>query len=332
MSNMVLARIPTHPKNINKNMIRNGYFLDPVNQLNQSEYSRNYYQPITTIDSWDLSSNNGTASVQLTDFEGIKFQVDNVDEILNNPYSNFLHNVLSKEFQHYPNDKIYTISIVGNIKTCVLGYNNIWFTALSTQNGFGTRTFSIEEKNISSPLSIVFQLNNQGETSNIQAVKLEPGTEQTLVGYKNNNYELQIIDIPNKEEELRRCQNELYCLFAKDYNAGNNSIIGSFYCWQDGKGQLVVPIPVPFSTNEPKIYFRNLRFIYCGDINGSFAKMQIEIPELSNNIGFISVSKNNIIVSIKNESFRTGMTGWVDFMNLDGYFIASCNVVDTTNL
>lgn len=329
MSNCVLASIPQQPTIINKNAVINGYFLDPVNQLGQNKYFlQGSNINLTTVDNWCLSTIGESASLTLST-EGVNFAIEEVTSGASNPFANFHQNIPKEYFDHYPNMKYFTISLYGIVNNLVLGANNVWFNKLITLESkmFSTFTFSTKNLNLSNGLDLVFQINKTTDVCKPIALKLEPGTEQSLIKYKNNNYELELASIPDKEEELRRCQSSLYVIAGKNYEAGNDSIFGTFLCWNDGGAQCIIPVPVSFSVNKPQIYFKNIRFINTG-VEGSAetaprCQIGVEKSIYSETIGDRFISSNNIIVNIIHKDFKQGMHGWIDFLNLDGYFIIS---------
>lgn len=212
-----------HPNkyHTNPNLLDNWYFINPVNQKGQTEYTdAGKY----SIDRWWLQYDTSLSIVD----GGVKISGKwDIEQFFENTLPN----------------ATYTLSVLYKDKT---GTDNLRFIVgnrsdgdikgVDTNNASGLLSFTVTS-DIINKLIIGFS----GSTDNsatILAVKLELGDTQTLAHKENGVWVLN--EIPDYEEQLRRCQR--YCV--KLGSSTRYEIVGTGTGRTSSICGIVVPVPV----------------------------------------------------------------------------------------
>lgn len=216
---------------VNRNLLDNAYFANPINQRGQTEYTGAGY----TIDRWKVTGNS--VMTILVEDDGIKFIGGGTD--------NFLQ-VLDGAKVH--RGKTFTLSILVSEFSSPsplklrIRYGNYAIVAETSITGTGlfsvTGTF-----NTTMEMNPMVTISNGDDNENIglkiQAAKLELGTQQTLAHQENGVWVLN--EIPNYAEELAKCQR-----YFVNLNPGHGGYftIGSGFVIDATVAEIIAPIPV----------------------------------------------------------------------------------------
>ncbi|MBR2131968.1 MAG: hypothetical protein IJ955_05400 [Oscillospiraceae bacterium] len=180
---------------VGKNLLRNGYFVNPVNQRGKTEYSGNVY----TIDGWRIV--HSTATIAL-DEDGVVF-TDSITGYLS----------WSQKLEENPREYIggqLTLSclvsdVVGTARLYLIfsddSENRVYVNF--SRPGLHTITATVPEN--AEYLRVVFSARSGFERATIRAVKLEVGDTQTLAHQESSGGWV-LNEVPDYAEELRRCQ------------------------------------------------------------------------------------------------------------------------------
>lgn len=188
-----------HPNkyHTNPNLLDNWYFINPVNQRGQTEYTAAGY----TIDRWKFNNNNSDIVIDDT---GIMFTAKY-------QYAEFEQRY---EFPKNISGKQITISILADS----FSGEGDFYLVIQNQTEYqtfhlsvGLNSFTTKFFDESSVLRLFIQGQNVNETNppkiHLLAAKLELGSAQTLAHKENEKWVLN--EIPDYGEQLRRCQR--YC-------------------------------------------------------------------------------------------------------------------------
>lgn len=188
----------------NPNLLHNWYFLNPVEQRGQKEYSGTVY----TVDRWQMRRSNSvttlTCSVSVTG-DGVV--------ITNNSVGGSVF--FTQTFEDVLPEGRYTLSV---LVTEVTG--NAYLALYGTDGTYGRRqavagsgvTSLVRDISGSQGASYRISL-SPGASVTIKAVKLELGDVQTLAHQDSGNWVLN--EIPDYGEELNKCQ-RYYQLFTSE--------------------------------------------------------------------------------------------------------------------
>lgn len=181
-----------HPNkyHTNPNLLDNWYFINPVNQRGQTEYTE---AGKCSIDRWWLQYDTSLSIVD----GGVKISGKwDIEQFFENPLPNATY-TLSMLYK----DKIgtdYLRFIIGNRSDGDI-------KGVNTKNASGLLSFTVTSDNINKLIiGFVGSLDN---SVTVLAVKLELGDTQTLAHKEGDTWVLN--EIPDYGEQLRRCQR--YC-------------------------------------------------------------------------------------------------------------------------
>lgn len=188
-----------HPPMSNPNLLDNWYFVDPINQRGQTEYT----QPGYTIDRWHFGAIVGDRLALSDGYITITKTSSTSD-------SEFIL-IEQKNVEHYKDLSGQTITfsvllsngLVSGSGTVPVGDDDQEHWVIqSVSNGIDIRVFKSGNRK-----DVVSQILLFNQTSiNIKAAKLELGTQQTLAHQdKDGNWVLNDPP-PNKQQELAKCQ------------------------------------------------------------------------------------------------------------------------------
>ncbi|MBR2132588.1 MAG: hypothetical protein IJ955_08700 [Oscillospiraceae bacterium] len=213
----------------NKNLLRNVYFVNPVNQRGQTEYSVSG----VTIDGWKIV--HKTAAVTLGE-DGIVF-TDSTPGYLS----------WSQRLEDHPREYIgrqLTLSclvsdVVGTARLYLIfsddNENRVYVNF--SQPGLHTITATVPEN--AEYLRVAFSTRSGFESATIKAVKLEVGDTQTLAHQENSGAWV-LNEIPDYAEELRRCQRYFFKLEA----CGETAIAPVIVYKNNTEAEVLLNLPV----------------------------------------------------------------------------------------
>ncbi|MBR2132913.1 MAG: hypothetical protein IJ955_10355 [Oscillospiraceae bacterium] len=189
---------------VRRNLLRNGYFVNPVNQRGKTEYAGNGI----TIDGWKIVHN--TAKVTLGE-DGI---------VLTDSTPGYLS--WSQRLEDHPREYIGGQLALSCLVRDVVGPASMYLIFSDdsenrvhvnfSRPGLHTITATVPEN--AEYLRVVFSARSGFERATIRAVKLEVGDTQTLA-HQDSSGALVLNEIPDYAEELRRCQ-RYYQLFSSE--------------------------------------------------------------------------------------------------------------------
>jgi hypothetical protein len=168
-----------------ENLLRNAYFLNPVNQRGQDSYT--FSSGDYSIDGWKLY--RGTMSVTAN---GLVWQWDG-----NSSYSPFHQNV--DGYDRLIGQTV-TISVLLGDGTLYKDTFVVPSTGIYTSSQYGQIRFYATASSKAIEIGKVLTTS----TITLVAAKLELGSEQTLAHLENSSWVLN--EFPNYEEELIKCQ------------------------------------------------------------------------------------------------------------------------------
>lgn len=178
----------------NPNLLDNWYFLDPINQRGQTEYTKAGY----AIDRWKKTAGSSGEALSLTE-DGIKMT------------SNYLSGgrIAIQQLLEKPLEKgTYTVSVL------VAAKEGSWHFAgnggLNNTGGFGVglSSFTFTSNGTTNNVHIWKSSSGAGDYVTVKAVKLERGNQQTLANKEGDTWVLND-QPPDKALELLKCQRYL---------------------------------------------------------------------------------------------------------------------------
>lgn len=199
------------PNICNPNLLDNWYFGNPVNQRGQTSYTELGY----TFDRWMI--------------EGHSFYVDKSTD-----YGGSLHLVMNNEFQTFmqkietmPQQQVTASILLGGASASGYLLVQSWPDAADThmvpiQSEMTTMTFTPTQSG-----GYRIAVYNEGNSPDIfvRAIKLELGSQQTLVHQENGAWVLN--EIPDYGEQLRRCQRYYWKVDHNDW-PGVSPFVGTY--------------------------------------------------------------------------------------------------------
>lgn len=176
----------------NRNLLDNWYFVNPINQLGQTEYTATGY----TIDRWSFSTTpNNTTAVELTDNGLIVYNNDTVPIYLRQRFETPVPETCTIS--------VLALNVIGSINLYAHYSNDTFSNYTILKNGVTSITIvgSAEKKVDRVQLKI-----NAGDSACLLAAKIELGSVQTLAR-QNADGEWVLNDPPpNPALELAKCQ------------------------------------------------------------------------------------------------------------------------------
>ena len=176
------------PNICNPNLLDNWYFGKPVNQRGQTSYTGSGY----TIDRWIRQGSNIVTTLN----EGYVSVVG---------YGGNLDQILEGDISKYLRGKEVTLSTLARGNIAIISED---FTGSYVVAYLQSETFTVVSKTItvrSDADRFIYHVQPQdGDPSDVIAVKLELGSQQTLAHQENGVWVLN--EIPDYGEQLRRCQ------------------------------------------------------------------------------------------------------------------------------
>lgn len=184
-----------------KNCLINGDFRRPVNQRRLNVYTDGY-----GIDGWYQAHGRLTLGA-----DGAVAKLENTDTA--NGRNCFVQKVAPKEILgHTWTYSIACKNLVGELRASVYGHNQIAINGKPmTSDGITSITFSVDKDAEITEFRVHWLLSPGGSCTPI-AAKLEDGTDSTLW--------LDLLDQPDFDRELRRCQQYLFPLPEDGYMSG----------------------------------------------------------------------------------------------------------------
>lgn len=220
----------------NPNLLDNWYFLDPINQRGETNYSNQGH----AIDRWNFS--NSTFSISEN---GITLTANGVKEYYFLQFHENANNFIGNT---------YTISL--------LAADNVLYTTSFTVNGSIPSTNKIRilstiinqkihlEIWLYADKRILFQFNSIGITQEdtFVAAKLELGSRQTLAHQDENGNWVLNDPPPNKQQELAKCQRYFVRLSATDLGGNTYVDFGMMNAYIVDRGSAPLYLPQPMRT------------------------------------------------------------------------------------
>lgn len=220
----------------NPNLLDNWYFVDPVNQRGQTEYTTDAY----TIDRWKAYK----ASVELT-ADGLKMTVTA-------PYGRITQDIDRPGLTN----QVLTFSVLysgltsGNLR---LYYGPGDHSIVNTDETLGLISGTFVLPADATKVDNVFiALESKDASVNLIATKLELGTQQTLAHQDADGNWVLNDPPPNKELELLKCQK-----YFKRIKANNIMVPAVGYCPTNNLAVVPIQLSVPLRTN-PTIRYSDL--------------------------------------------------------------------------
>lgn len=209
---------------VNPNLLDNWYFVNPVNQRNETEYTNNGY----TIDRWKVE-NSSQFSIKIT---------ENGIEIYNQSSSSGSFEQLLP-ISYIPKNIDITFSILyisNNTKyitstTLKLPLGNDYF---DSNNVYCTNGGYIDVVSSGTTTHYRYVFTGLVGTITLIAAKLEFGTKQTLA-YLDDNGIYQLTEIPDYAEQLAICQRYYLTTISGHYFSGQ--------MYSNANGVFLIPTP-----------------------------------------------------------------------------------------
>lgn len=250
-----LTKIPTTSGGgVNPNLLDNWYFVRPVNQRGQTEYSGDKY----TVDRWHLTS-DGVLTVA---DEGIRLTSGALFEPLEYELSSFLKGKTVTYSFFFADNTLVTKSAVipstwGNWDS-LIEIGDIQLIGLESGKRIWVRYSS---------------------TTTAVAAKLELGGTQTLAHKENEKWVLN--EIPDFGEQLRRCQRfALECVHPTDNLYG---VVGIGVSMGTEKASIFVPTPVTMRIKPSVISSGFWKLVKQVTGNDGFNVTSFEVDHVTNN-------------------------------------------------
>lgn len=294
----------------NPNLLDNWYFLDPINQRGQEEYSvigkRSY-----TIDRWYIE---GRGSMTISGDTGItlKKSIGSSDIFFN--FLQILDNAAT-----YAGKQVTFSALINGAATISVGYNNNYPTN-TTDTAREMRvlqvTYTFPKEVDIKKADVVIQARSN-DNYNIIAAKLELGDRQTLAHQDSNGNWVLNDPPPNKALELAKCQRYQIVL---TNNPNEHNIVGTFSAYDDGNDVIIVPLPATMRNANPTV-----------NIVGSLSRVLIQ-PEnkwalISSPAVNISMLSNNLLkLVLSYEASNTRDIGWYQLETADSKIIIDNNL------
>ena len=278
-NNMSRSFIVVPPKfTVNPNLLDNWYFMVPVNQRGQTEYSNSANGATYSIDRWLM--NWYTGKITLSD-NGVFFNsVDSTAAI-------FRQKICTKDDYKYFVGKQFTISalINGELSVCT----GVLPPEYASNAGFDSRDSTDKGKRYF--IRLICQDNrlnfdiyiNAGDPIEfpISACKLELGPTQTLAHLENGNWVLN--EIPDYGEQLRKCQRYYYQVHYVQYQTINMAYEDIAYAF------LMLPLPVemrlkyPVMTQStPILLGTSEKTLVSAEVSGCMARLGLNYDAITN--------------------------------------------------
>lgn len=271
---------------VRQNLLDNSYFLNPVNQRGQSNYTVNGY----CIDRWSLYN----SSLDVTSSEITLTASSAFGRIIQKPGINLAGKKVTFSL-------LYDGLSAGSI--LLYSYHNDTPYAYSSDgSGLITATFTFPSDYSVGNGYIYIALNTNGAHVNLRAVKIEIGSFQTLAHQENGEWVLN--EIPDYTTELLKCQK--YQL-VPTHNISTFGTLG-FGCADSATSvQFAISIPTPFRAAPSIIMSGNY------EIRGNGNR----IPFNSNNMTISSTQYSEGYLHLDLSGF-SGLIPWTQYLLFNG--------------
>lgn len=195
----------------NQNLLLNWDFRNPINQRGETSYTKREY----TVDMWYKFLTDGSVFIE----DGIGLQLTTASKTT----CGIIQGIESLSMDDFMNNQ-FTFSMVWTNDTAT---NPVFYFYTNTKSaGVNNVNWSVNDKivvriysstYVDNKIGVLIRINGTEQDSfRIQAVKLEIGSNQTLVGnppaYIENSITPQYLDVINQSTELLKCQRYLYVL------------------------------------------------------------------------------------------------------------------------
>lgn len=218
---------------VNPNLLDNGYFVNPVNQRGQTEYTGTGY----TIDRWRNLRGNLVVSTTAVELVPVTTGTTYWHQFIENPSKYAGQTVTFSVLMDAPASSVSIRRGNASLSTA-----SIAVSETSGNKKLLTGSF-VMDAGITNVGIYVPAADSTNKTI-IYAAKLELGTEQTLAHQEDGVWVLN--EIPNYAEELAKCQR--YQRVVSDIVKGSNSygVLGTGYVESSGtRAQIDIPLAVP---------------------------------------------------------------------------------------
>lgn len=241
----------------NPNLLDNWYFVRPVNQRGQTEYTAVGY----TVDRWRIT--DGVAATLQGGALNISYTVAGWN------LTTFLDNVLIPGAT-YTLSCLYKATVVPIRLVCSWGAGKYFFNeqapisddwALAEITGTIPTDASIDANQI-----VIQSLNTGSGSFSIKAVKLELGDTQTLAHKENGVWVLN--EVPDYGEQLRRCQRHA---FSPLYEAYATAVICNLFVSSVANGVAFGEVTLPVSMRNKPVFSGNASKFWIVAENGGGA-------------------------------------------------------------
>lgn len=282
---------PTVKWQSNKNLLDNWYFVDPINQRGQTEYTGTVYG----IDRW---KNNTDQTKQAIDAHGLLLQKAN-------DMSTGVRNIY-QPIDNFQNLKGKTLTLSVLVYKAVGGRVTTHFSGLNIGSALGAaseKPFLITTSGVvSDSISNLFvHIRVEADTSDnyaiIEAVKLELGSQQTLAHQDASGNWVLNDPPPNKALELAKCQRYMIELAS---NLSNSSLVGIGKATTSTTCYILCPVPVTLRAAPAVERVGTFKLV-----NNSDAPYGLDVTS----IGYSNYSANGITLLCKSDTpFEVGAT------------------------
>lgn len=226
----------------NPNLLDNWYFGKPVNQRGQMEWLSSASVYVPCVDRWTWWGQYVAGST-------LKLLGDGLQLIGRSGEQGLYQSIVQK----IEKDRVTvgaTITLSALVKAdadasiiLAVGVQN-YTTAAVQANTWELIHYTLNAPSVEQTYDIGIQRNTGGVTFTVKAVKLEPGSQQTLAHQENGVWVLN--EIPKFGDQLAECQR--YC-FAWEYGAKQTSCLAVMQCVQPGLLFGLIPTPVTMRAN-----------------------------------------------------------------------------------
>lgn len=266
---------PTLKKYITKDFVRpnlldNWYFIKPVNQRKETEYTEGG----VCVDRWIRTSGRG-CTVSVVD-GGLKIENNSASNVYFRQY--FETPISVKEFTL----SVLTTEVVGS-PTCYLGYDE-------GTGGGGSVTVGLSSKSSvlsSAKTATRFQFTiPSGASVTLKAVKLEIGNTQTLA-QQDTSGEWILNEIPDYDKQLAKCQRH-FVRFANFGSYLRSLGTGLVTNTAGTNARFSIPIPVPMRT-KPSISVSSYSSVYCYRAGTRASVTELKVIDVQGDMGNVIV-------------------------------------------
>ena len=212
----------------NPNLLDNWYFGNPVNQRGQTSYAGKY---LYTIDRWKTNNTVTIVDGGIT----VERPSSGYAELFQQPLEDALVKAIAGKTVTY--SALTTNGLFSNTILCHPDASAKWDTDEVVQGNLDMDIFG----DASDRKFLRFYSTVNGTEATIIAVKLELGSQQTLVHQENGAWVLN--EIPDYGEQLRRCQ-----MYALVLEGAEQFYCGKVYGSDATKVDVFIPTPVTMRT------------------------------------------------------------------------------------